>query len=82
MHASAKLAFGIALMWIAGVLVFIAFHPGGIQMKDGNTAGNPADVLRYLISQRGTLGDFSKAANSNGTTGTTQGNPATVGKAV
>ena len=59
---------GIAVAWLAGVLLFIAFHPGGVQLKDGKSAGNPVDVFKFILSQRGQIGNFGKAAKASDTT--------------
>lgn len=56
MQTGTKVAAGFLLLWVAGMAFFAAFHPNGIQV-DGKPAGNPADVLRYLIQQVGGSAD-------------------------
>jgi hypothetical protein len=46
------LAIALILFWMAGVALFVAFHPGGVEVN-GKPAQNPADVVRYLISVAG-----------------------------
>ena len=59
MYGANRLALAILLIFVAGLLFFVAFHPGGIQIsdpkaKDGvRAANNPAEVLGYLMSQTG-----------------------------
>jgi len=47
-HAT-KLAIGIALLWLAGMAFFVAFHPNGVEMPDGNQAKSPADIIKYAM---------------------------------
>jgi hypothetical protein len=63
-----KLAIGIALLWIAGVAFFVAFHPNGVVMPDGNPAKNPQDVLKYLMwkARGGGEGGDSSGQQSGG----------------
>lgn len=42
-------AIALILYWLAGVALFVAFHPGGIKVN-GKSAQNPTDVIKYLIS--------------------------------
>jgi hypothetical protein len=59
MYGANRLALAILLIFVAGILFFVALHPGGIQISDPNakdgvrTANNPAEVLGYLMSKVG-----------------------------
>lgn len=78
MTGSVKLALGILIAWVAGTLLFSAFHPRGIQMDDGSPAAGPTDVLKYLISKRTILGDLGKdttGGNSTPSSGSGETNP-------
>jgi hypothetical protein len=59
MYGANRLAFGILAMFIAGVLFFFAFHPGGVKVHDetmnngkGGERGvkNPKEILVYLMT--------------------------------
>jgi len=64
MYGSNRLALGVLLVWVAGFLLFFAFHPGGVMIhddslenKDGTKGGdravkNPAEILGYLMTHR------------------------------
>jgi hypothetical protein len=47
-----KFALALVILWLAGVALFVAFHPGGISVN-GQPAQNPADVIRYFITLAG-----------------------------
>jgi hypothetical protein len=51
-------AFGLVLLWLAFVALFVAFHPGGLRselFKDTNNpnglARNPRDVVLYFVNK-------------------------------
>lgn len=59
MFGANRLAFGVLLVWLAGIGFFFAFHPGGVQIFDPalnngkggqRTVKNPAEVLGYLMA--------------------------------
>lgn len=59
MYGANRLALAILLTFVAGLLFFVALHPGGIQIQDPSAQGgvraanNPAEVLGYLMSKTG-----------------------------
>lgn len=53
MNGAAKFAFGIVLLWLAGLCFFLAFHPNGVVLN-GQKVSNPVDVLKWLIQEFGT----------------------------
>lgn len=63
-----QLAAALLLLWLAGVAFFVAFHPGGIQMPGGESANNPVDVLKYLLTKggEGAPGNQTQADTSGG----------------
>lgn len=66
MGGNARLALGFLLLWVAGVAMFAAFHPGGV-MVEGKPAKNPADILRYLImDSEGVSGHASSDQSGQG----------------
>jgi len=71
MSDGTNFAIALILFWIAGLCMFVAFHPGGIQVG-GRQARNPADVLRYLmgLASKG-AGQSTSADNAPGTGDTT-----------
>ena len=52
-------AFGLILMWVAFVSLFVAFHPGGLRSElfvdpkknPNGLARNPRDVVLYFIEK-------------------------------
>lgn len=61
MYGANRLAFGILAMFVAGILFFFAFHPGGVKiydagMNDGKggerPVRNPAEILGYLMTNK------------------------------
>lgn len=71
MHDSTKLALGIALLWLAGMAFFVAFHPGGVVMPDGSAAKNPSDIIKYTMQQAksGKVGGKSGGTDTGSTPG-------------
>lgn len=68
MGGNGRLALGFLMLWIAGVALFAAFHPGGIKNGD-KPAQNPADVLRYLMTKLAGGGE-SSGSNEPSASGT------------
>lgn len=67
-----RFALGILIFFLAMLLLFIAFHPGG-----ANPAQHPDDVLAWLIGEyQGAASGTLKAATSSATS-PTSGNPGT-----
>lgn len=48
MSQGTKFAIALVLLWLAGIGLFIAFHPGGLEL-DGKPVENPAEVIQYYI---------------------------------
>jgi len=48
MSDGTRFALALVILWLAGVALFVAFHPGGIKI-DGKPANNPVDILKYFI---------------------------------
>jgi hypothetical protein len=46
MSDGTKLAIAILVMWIALVMFFFAFHPGGVK-----NVSNPGEMLKWLVDQ-------------------------------
>lgn len=46
MANSARFAISLVLLWLAFVCLFVAFHPGGVQVN-GRPAQNPSDIIKY-----------------------------------
>lgn len=46
MSHSARFAISLVILWLAFACLFVAFHPGGVQVN-GRPAQNPADVLKF-----------------------------------
>jgi hypothetical protein len=65
------LAFGLILLWVAGVCFFAAFHPGGVTNSDGNPAQNPADVLKWLLTKAGEGSATPEGSNKDASVQTT-----------
>jgi hypothetical protein len=61
------LAFSLLLFWVAGVCFFAAFHPGGVSLSDGSPAQNPADIIKWLMTQA-SLGSGPGAGSDSDTT--------------
>ena len=59
-----KLAVAIAVMWIAMVFFFFAFHPGGVE-----NVSNPGEMLQWLMKEFGNItgGNTATAADVTGT---------------
>lgn len=61
MYGANRLAMGILTMFIAGILFFFAFSPGGVKIHDPDMNGgkggerpvkNPAEILGYLMTHK------------------------------
>lgn len=46
MTHSARFAISLVVLWIGFACMFVAFHPGGVQVN-GRPAQNPADVIKF-----------------------------------
>jgi hypothetical protein len=44
-------AMALVLLWIAFASFFVAFHPGGLVMSNGNRAQNPRDVIIWFMER-------------------------------
>jgi hypothetical protein len=56
MSQGTKFAIALVLLWLAGIGLFVAFHPGGLKdpglkSKDNpdGAVENPADLIQYYI---------------------------------
>jgi len=43
-------AIGLVLLWVGFAMLFVAFHPGGIEVN-GKPAKNPRDVILWFIQK-------------------------------
>jgi hypothetical protein len=43
-------AIGLVLLWVGFASLFVAFHPGGIEVN-GHKARNPRDVILWFIQR-------------------------------
>jgi hypothetical protein len=80
MNGAAKFAFGIVLLWLAGLCFFLAFHPNGVVLN-GQKVSNPVDVLKWLIQEFGKAtgqanGDDTPLQDAQGNTAPNNANAA------
>src|SRR5271170_3267160 len=58
-----KLAVAIAVMWIAMVFFFFAFHPGGVE-----NVSNPGEMLQWLLKEFTNITSAGGAATTSDVT--------------
>lgn len=66
MSDGTKLAIAIAVMWVALVFFFFAFHPGGVK-----NVSNPGQMLKWLVDEFTRLAGGSTATTASLTSATT-----------
>lgn len=44
-------ALALVLIWVAFIAFFVAFHPGGLTLANGQSAQNPRDVILWLMQR-------------------------------
>jgi hypothetical protein len=50
MSHSARFAISLVILWIGFACLFVAFHPGGVQIN-GRPAQNPSDITKFAVQK-------------------------------
>ncbi len=56
MSQGTKFAIALVLFFMAGVGLFVAFHPNGLTNADGTPVTNAGEVIQWYINYLGNLG--------------------------
>lgn len=73
MGSGSKFAMALVFYFLAGVALFVAFHPNGLKNADGTPVTNLAGVIQWYINYLGNRGKTTSSDSGSGGSGDSGG---------
>jgi hypothetical protein len=69
MSQGAKFAIALVFYFLAGIALFVAFHPNGLTNGDGTPVTNLGEVVQWYMNYLGNLGGKGGSSNDGSGSG-------------